>query len=56
MTDWVFYGRIQHCVLASGLPLAGGALGQPGFDVRRRPPGGTVTVSLLMTPGPDPQA
>jgi hypothetical protein len=42
--------------LASGLPQAGGALGQPGFDVRLRPPGGTAAVSLLMTSDPGPQA
>ena len=56
MTGWVFYGLILLCVLASGLPQAGGALGQPGFDVRRRSPGGTITVSLLVTPDPGPQA
>ena len=31
-------------------PTGGGPLGQPGFDVRRRPPGGAVAVSLLTTP------
>lgn len=31
-------------------PTGGGPLGQPGFDVRLRPPGGAVTVSLLTTP------
>lgn len=37
-------------------PTGGGPLGQPGCDVRPRPPGGTVTVSLLTTPDPEPQA
>jgi len=31
-------------------PTGGGPLGQPGCDVRRRPPGGAVAVSLLTTP------
>ena len=31
-------------------PTGGGPLGQPGFDVRRWPPGGAVAVSLLTTP------
>ena len=31
-------------------PTGGGPLGQPGFDVRLRPPGGAVAVSLLTTP------
>jgi hypothetical protein len=31
-------------------PTGGGPLGQPGFDVRRRPPGGAAAVSLLTTP------
>jgi hypothetical protein len=30
-------------------PAGGGARGQPGCDVRRRPPGRTATVSLLTT-------
>src|SRR5512141_959960 len=33
-------------------PTGGAPLGQPGFDVRRRPPSGTVPVSLLTTPDP----
>jgi len=31
-------------------PTGGGPLGQPGFDVRRWPPGGAAAVSLLTTP------
>src|SRR5512132_3014236 len=37
-------------------PTGGGPLGQPGCGVRRRPPGGADSVSLLTTPGPRPQA
>lgn len=37
-------------------PTGGAPLGQPGSGVRRRPPGGTVSVSLLTTPGPRSQA
>ena len=37
-------------------PTGGDPFGQPGFDFRRRPPGGTVSVSLLATPYPEPQA
>jgi hypothetical protein len=39
-----------------GAPTGGAPLGQPGFDVRRRPPGGAVGVSLLMTLDPRSQA
>ena len=37
-------------------PTGGDPLGQPGFDVPQRPPGGTVEVSLLTTPIPRSQA
>jgi hypothetical protein len=37
-------------------PAGGGPLGQPGCDVRRRPPGGATPVSLLTTPIPRSQA
>ena len=37
-------------------PTGRGPLGQPGFCFRRRPPGGTTSVSLLTTPIPRPQA
>lgn len=39
-----------------GAPTGGAPLGQPGCDVRSRPPGGAVSVSLLATPGPRSQA
>src|SRR5207342_2841355 len=37
-------------------PTGRGPRGQPGFDVRRRPPDGTAAVSLLTTPCLRPQA
>ena len=37
-------------------PTGRGPRGQPGFDVRRRPPDGTAAVSLLTTPYLRPQA
>src|SRR5213592_2714091 len=37
-------------------PTGGGPLGQSGRGVRRRPPDGAASVSLLTTPGPRPQA
>ncbi len=37
-------------------PPAEGLFGQPGCDVRRRPPGGATTVSLLTTPDPRTEA
>ena len=39
-----------------GAPTGGGPLGQPGFDVRWRPPGEAASVSLRMTPDPRLQA
>jgi hypothetical protein len=39
-----------------GAPTGRGPLGQPRCDVRRRPPGETVVVSLLMMLDPRPQA
>src|SRR5581483_5697352 len=39
-----------------GAPTGGDPFGQPGGGVRRRPPDGTASVSLLTTPGPEPQA
>jgi hypothetical protein len=53
---WVFYGRSRRSGLASRLPAGEEPLGQPGCDVRRRPPGGAATVSLLATPGPRTKA
>jgi hypothetical protein len=35
-----------------GAPTGGGPSGQPGFVVRRRPPGGATSVSLRTTPVP----
>lgn len=37
-------------------PTGGDPRGQPGFGVRRRPPGGAASVSLLTTPDPRSQA
>ena len=37
-------------------PTGRGPRGQPGFDVRWRPPDGTAAVSLLTTPCLRPQA
>jgi len=56
VSGWVFYGRSRRIVSRLGAPTGGGPLGQPGFVVRRRPPGRTTTVSLLTTPDPRPQA
>jgi len=39
-----------------GAPTGGAPLGQSGFGVRSRPPGGAVSVSLLTTPDPRSQA
>jgi hypothetical protein len=37
-------------------PAGRGPFDQPGFDFRRRPPGGAASVSLRATPGPRLQA